>query len=53
VSIPHQIHYATDNRKTVKQLTTGPRCNAEATLSTDGKKIVFTSSRNDDLESTA
>src|SRR6266704_704967 len=31
-------------------LTTGPGYNAEATLSTDGKKIVFTSSRDGDLD---
>jgi TolB protein len=45
-----KIFYATDSGKIVKQLTTGPGYNAEATLSADGKKIVFTSSRDGDLE---
>ena len=45
-----QIFYATDGGKIVKQLTKGPGYNAEATLSADGKKIVFTSSRDGDLE---
>jgi Tol biopolymer transport system component len=45
-----QIFYATDDGKIVKQLTKGPGYNAEATLSADGKKIVFTSSRDGDLE---
>src|SRR5262245_3813670 len=34
----------------LKALTTGPGYNAEATLSADGQKIVFTSSRDGDLE---
>ena len=34
----------------VKQLTTTPGYDAEATFSTDGKKIVFTSLRNGDLD---
>lgn len=46
----YQIYYATDGGKTIKSLTTGPGYNAEATLSTDGKKIVFTSSRDGDLD---
>lgn len=46
----YQIYYATDDGKIVKPLTTGPGYNAEATLSADGKKIVFTSSRDGDLE---
>ena len=45
-----QIFYATDDGKILKQLTPGPGYNAEATLSADGKKIVFTSSRDGDLE---
>ena len=45
-----KIFYATDGGKIVKQLTTEPGYNAEATLSADGKKIVFTSSRDGDLE---
>ncbi|MEZ4950122.1 MAG: hypothetical protein R2784_12145 [Saprospiraceae bacterium] len=34
----------------VKQLTDGPGYDAEATISPDGKKIVFTSTRSGDLE---
>ncbi len=45
-----QIFYATDQGEILKQLTTGPGYNAEATLSTDGSKIVFTSSRHGDLD---
>ena len=45
-----QIFAANDAGEIVKQLTVGPAYNAEATLSTDGKKIVFTSSRDGDLE---
>ena len=45
-----KILYATDSGKVLKQLTTVPGYNAEATLSADGKKIVFTSSRDGDLE---
>jgi TolB protein len=46
----YQILYATDSGRILKQLTQGPGYNAEATLSTDGRKIVFTSSRDGDLE---
>lgn len=46
----YQMYYATDDGKIVRPLTTGPGYNAEATLSPDGKKIVFTSSRDGDLE---
>lgn len=45
-----QVFYATDRGRILKQLTRGPGYNAEATLSSDGKKIVFTSSRDGDLE---
>jgi Tol biopolymer transport system component len=45
-----QIFYATDTGEIVKQLTTGPGYNAEATLSADGKRIVFTSVRGGDLD---
>ena len=45
-----KIYFATDNGEIVKQLTKGPGYNAEATLAADGKKIVFTSSRDGDLE---
>ena len=46
----YQIYYATDEGKIIKSLTTGPEYNAAAALSTDGKKIVFTSSRDGDLD---
>lgn len=46
----YQMYYASDDGKIVKPLTTGPGYNAEATLSQDGKKIVFTSSRDGDLD---
>jgi Tol biopolymer transport system component len=45
-----QIFYATDAGEILKPLTTGPGYNAEATLSADGKKIVFTSLREGDLD---
>jgi TolB protein len=45
-----QIFYATDAGEILEQLTTGPGYNAEATLSADGKKIVFTSLREGDLD---
>jgi Tol biopolymer transport system component len=45
-----QIFYATDRGEILKQLTSGPGYNAEATLSADGRKIVFTSNRDGDLE---
>src|SRR5207245_8950800 len=45
-----QIFKATEGGEIVGQLTKGPGYNAEATLSTDGKKIVFTSARDGDLE---
>jgi TolB protein len=46
----YQIYYAADDGTIVKKLTTGPGYNAEATLSNNGKKIVFTSSRDGDLD---
>jgi len=45
-----RIFYATDRGQILKQLTPALGYNAEATLSSDGKKIVFTSSRDGDLE---
>jgi TolB protein len=45
-----QIFYATDAGTILNELSTGPGYNAEATLSADGKKIAFTSSRDGDLE---
>jgi TolB protein len=46
----YQIYYATDDGKIDRPLTIGPGYNAEATLSANGRKIVFTSSRDGDLE---
>jgi Tol biopolymer transport system component len=46
----YQIYYGDETSKIVKPLTTGPGYNAEATISADGKKIVFTSSRSGDLD---
>jgi len=45
-----QIFYSTARGKILKQLTQGPGYNAEATLSYDGKRIVFTSTRDGDLD---
>lgn len=45
-----QILYATDAGEILKPLTAGPGYNAEATLSADGRKIVFTSLREGDLD---
>ena len=44
------IFVADLNGKIVKQLTNTPGYDAEATVSPDGKKIVFTSTRSGDLE---
>lgn len=44
------IYVANLQGETVKQLTSEPGYDAEATLSPDGKKIVFTSDRSGDLE---
>lgn len=44
------IFVADLNGKIVKQLTNSPGYDAEATVSPDGKKIVFTSTRSGDLE---
>ena len=44
------IFTANPDGSDVKQLTTTPGYDAEATFSTDGKKIVFTSLRNGDLD---
>lgn len=45
-----RIFYATDSGRALKQLGPDQGYNAEATLSADGKKIVFTSSRDGDLD---
>jgi Tol biopolymer transport system component len=44
------IYVADLNGKILKQLTNAPGYDAEATVSPDGKKIVFTSTRSGDLE---
>jgi TolB protein len=46
----YRIYYATDEGKIVKDLTPWRGYNAEATLPADGSKIVFTSSRDGDLD---
>ncbi|MEZ4853338.1 M20/M25/M40 family metallo-hydrolase [Flavobacterium sp.] len=46
----YDIYIADLNGKVVKQLTNEPGYDAEAVVSPDGKKIVFTSTRSGDLE---
>ncbi|HUI42798.1 MAG TPA: hypothetical protein VL523_12600 [Terriglobia bacterium] len=46
----YRIYYATDAGKILKDLTPWKGYNAEATISEDSKKIVFTSSRGGDLD---
>jgi TolB protein len=46
----YQMYLANAEGTNLKALTKGPGYNAEATISPDGKKIVFTSSRDGDLE---
>lgn len=46
----YQMYYAKDDGKIVKPLSSAPGYNAEGTISADGKKIVFTSSRDGDLD---
>lgn len=46
----YDIFTANPDGSDVKQLTTNPGYDAEATISNDGKKIVFTSIRNGDLD---
>lgn len=46
----YRIYYATDKGEILKNLTPWKGYNAEATLSADGRKIVFTSSRDGDLD---
>jgi Tol biopolymer transport system component len=45
-----RIFYATDRGEILRQLAPAPGYNAESTLSADGRKIVFTSSRDGDLD---
>src|SRR5215470_1645760 len=46
----YDIFTANPDGSDVKQLTNAPGYDAEATISTDGKKVVFTSLRNGDLD---
>jgi len=46
----YEIYTATPDGKNVENLTNSPGYDAEATISPDGKKIVFTSERDGDLE---
>ena len=46
----YQMYYASDDGKIERPLTEPPGYNAEGTLSADGRKIVFTSSRDGDLD---
>ena len=46
----YEIYTATPDGKNVKNLTNSPGYDAEATISPNGKKIVFTSERDGDLE---
>ena len=46
----YDIYTATPDGKDIKNLTHSPGYDAEATISPDGKKIVFTSERDGDLE---
>jgi len=47
---PYDIFIADEDGSNLKQLTNSPGYDAEATVSNDGKKIVFTSIRDGDLE---
>lgn len=47
---PYDIFVADEDGSNLKQLTDSPNYDAEATVSTDGKRIVFTSLRDGDLE---
>lgn len=44
------LYTSTPEGKDIKQLTNSPGYDAEATISPDGKKIIFTSERSGDLE---
>lgn len=46
----YEIYTATPDGKNIKNLTNSPGYDAEATISPNGKKIVFTSERDGDLE---
>ena len=46
----YEIYTATPDGKNIKNLTNSPGYDAEATISPNGKKIIFTSTRDGDLE---
>lgn len=46
----YDIFTATADGKNIKQLTNSPGYDAEATVSPDGKKVIFTSTRDGDLD---
>ncbi len=46
----YDIYVANSDGKNIKKLTDSPGYDAEATVSPDGKKIIFTSERDGDLE---
>lgn len=46
----YEIYTSTPDGKNIKKLTDSPGYDAEATVSPDGKKIIFTSERDGDLE---
>ena len=46
----YDLYTADSNGKNIKQLTTTPGYDAEATVSPDGKRMVFTSERDGDLD---
>ena len=46
----YEIYTSTPDGKNIKKLTNSPGYDAEATISPNGKKIVFTSERDGDLE---
>lgn len=46
----YEIYTSTPDGKKIKKLTNSPGYDAEATISPDGKKIIFTSERDGDLE---
>ncbi len=46
----YEIYTATPDGKNIKNLTNSPGYDAEATISPNGKKIIFTSERDGDLE---
>src|ERR1700746_404402 len=47
---PYQIYTARPDGSDLRQLTNAPGYNAESTITRDGKKVVFTSTRNGDID---